>query len=249
MGSFDPFGYLKHNLWPKERPGIKLAMWLPIIKSWESTRLPYVQVACDIPLKSSQQGLQHCFRPHLDQRSAHKVMRPQSCGNPNFGNFWTKCHLDVGLMERHKVYYKGEGGGFPQVWVVVSLVSPSLPVTRPSTKSAQTMHWPTCCLVYVYLCESLMRVTLPSPHPGAPTRPSTPKVLRARERAPTLCSFTIFTSDSHLSSSKSLGVRQNHGHQDYLDLCRLPAQHQKSNLRMMGMWALEWLVALPISYK
>jgi len=37
----------------------------------------------------------------------------------------TKCHLDVGLVERHKVYYKGEGGGFPQVWAVVSLVSPS----------------------------------------------------------------------------------------------------------------------------
>jgi hypothetical protein len=39
----------------------------------------------------------------------------------------TKCHLDVGFMERHKVYYKGEGGGFPQVRVVVSLVSPSCP--------------------------------------------------------------------------------------------------------------------------
>jgi len=25
----------------------------------------------------------------------------------------TKRHLDVGLMERHKVYYMGEGGGFP----------------------------------------------------------------------------------------------------------------------------------------
>jgi len=24
-----------------------------------------------------------------------------------------KCHLDMGLVERHKVYYKGEGGGFP----------------------------------------------------------------------------------------------------------------------------------------
>jgi hypothetical protein len=35
----------------------------------------------------------------------------------------TKCHLDVGLVERHKVYYKGEGGGCPQVWAVVSLVS------------------------------------------------------------------------------------------------------------------------------
>jgi hypothetical protein len=25
-----------------------------------------------------------------------------------------KCHLDVALVERHKVYYKGEGGGFPK---------------------------------------------------------------------------------------------------------------------------------------
>jgi len=32
-----------------------------------------------------------------------------------FGSLETKCYLDVGLMERHKVYYKGEGGGFPQV--------------------------------------------------------------------------------------------------------------------------------------
>jgi hypothetical protein len=32
-------------------------------------------------------------------------------GFPN-GSPGTKCHLDVGLVERHKVYYKGEGGGF-----------------------------------------------------------------------------------------------------------------------------------------
>jgi hypothetical protein len=51
-----------------------------------------------------------------------------------------KCHLDVGLVERHRVYYKEEGGGFPQVQAVVSLVSPNLPVARPGTKSAQTMH-------------------------------------------------------------------------------------------------------------
>ncbi len=55
-------------------------------------------------------------------------------------NPWTKCHLDVSLVERHKVYYKGEGGGFPQVRAVVSLVNRSLPVIRPSTKSALTMH-------------------------------------------------------------------------------------------------------------
>jgi hypothetical protein len=43
-------------------------------------------------------------------------------------------------MENKKEYYKGEGGGFPQVQVVVSFMNPKLPVARPSTKSAQTMH-------------------------------------------------------------------------------------------------------------
>jgi hypothetical protein len=36
-------------------------------------------------------------------------------------------HLDVGSVESHKVYYKGEGGGFPQVRAVVSLVCPCCP--------------------------------------------------------------------------------------------------------------------------
>jgi len=45
----------------------------------------------------------------------------------SFGSLGTKCHLDVGLMERHRVYYKGEDGGFPQVQAVVSLVSSSCP--------------------------------------------------------------------------------------------------------------------------
>jgi hypothetical protein len=57
-----------------------------------------------------------------------------------FGTLEIKCHLDVGLVETHKTYYKGEGGGFPQVWAMVSLVSPSLPMVHLSTKSAQTMH-------------------------------------------------------------------------------------------------------------
>jgi hypothetical protein len=39
------------------------------------------------------------------------------------GSSGTKCHLDVALVERHKIYYKGEGGGFPQVRAMVSFVS------------------------------------------------------------------------------------------------------------------------------
>jgi hypothetical protein len=64
-------------------------------------------------------------------------MGPQNCKNPNFR---TKCHLDVAPMERQKVYYKGEGGGFPQVRAVMSLVSLNLPMACPSTKNVQIMH-------------------------------------------------------------------------------------------------------------
>jgi len=74
-------------------------------------------------------------------------MGPKVAGVPilvilglSLGSPRTKSHLDVGLVERHKVYYKGEGGGFPQVRPVMSLVSLSLPVARSSTKSAPIMH-------------------------------------------------------------------------------------------------------------
>jgi hypothetical protein len=43
-------------------------------------------------------------------------------------------------MAKHKEYYKEEGGGFPQVWVVVSFVSLCLPMARPCTKNAPIMH-------------------------------------------------------------------------------------------------------------
>jgi len=48
----------------------------------------------------------------------------------------TKNHSDVGGMGRHKEYYMEEGGGFPRIQAVVSLVSPELPVACPSTKGA-----------------------------------------------------------------------------------------------------------------
>jgi hypothetical protein len=36
MGSHDPFAYLKHKLWLKERSRVKLPIWLPTTKSQES---------------------------------------------------------------------------------------------------------------------------------------------------------------------------------------------------------------------
>jgi len=87
--SHDPFGHLKHKLWPKERPWIKLTVWLPTTKSWELTRFPCVQVGCNISLESSWWRLQLCVIPHLNQKFTHNIIGPQSCGNPNFGNFGT----------------------------------------------------------------------------------------------------------------------------------------------------------------
>jgi hypothetical protein len=140
MGSHDPFGYLKHKLWPKKGSKIKLQIWLPTIKSQESPWITYVKVAWHITLESSRWGLQFFFRPHLNQKFAKRVMGFQSYESPNSGTLETKWHLGVAPVARHREYYKGEGGGFPQVWAMVSLVSSCMLVICPCTKSAQTMH-------------------------------------------------------------------------------------------------------------
>jgi hypothetical protein len=54
-----------------------------------------------------------------------------------FGSPGTKSHSDAIPTGRCRVYYMGEGGGFPQVRAVVSLVSPELPVACLSIKGAQ----------------------------------------------------------------------------------------------------------------
>jgi hypothetical protein len=51
-----------------------------------------------------------------------------------------KWHLDVAPVADHREYYKGEGGGFPQVRAMVSVVNPCMPVTCLYTKNVTTMH-------------------------------------------------------------------------------------------------------------
>jgi hypothetical protein len=50
------------------------------------------------------------------------------------GSPGTKNHSGIGAAERHKIYYMGEGGGFPRVRAVVSQMNPELPMACPSTK-------------------------------------------------------------------------------------------------------------------
>jgi hypothetical protein len=46
-------------------------------------------------------------------------------------------------VERPRVYYKGEGGGFPQVWAVMSLVCPCCPwlILAPKVLQLCTNHF------------------------------------------------------------------------------------------------------------
>jgi hypothetical protein len=149
MGSHDPFKHLQHKLWPKERPGVKLAIWFPTTESQESTRFPCVQVACNTSLENSRRGLQLWFTPYPDRRSTPKVIVLQSCRTPILGNFgtptwesWDKSHSDATPTEWCRVYYMGEGGGFPRVRAVVSLVNPELPVAWCSKKwTNQLVGW------------------------------------------------------------------------------------------------------------
>jgi hypothetical protein len=89
MGLHCSLGHLKHKLWPKERPGVKVVVLFMATKSRESTQFPYVQATCNILLKRSRQKVQLCFKLHGNPRSAREVMHPQSRGNPSCENFGT----------------------------------------------------------------------------------------------------------------------------------------------------------------
>jgi hypothetical protein len=145
VGLHNPFEHLKHKLWPKEGLGVKLPIWLPTTKSrpdflmckWRATyRWKALDKGYNFASELISIGGLHT------KLCALKITKVQTLGISGlpFGSLETKCHLDASLVASHRVYYKAEGGGFPQVWAVVSLVSSSLPVICPSTKSAPTMH-------------------------------------------------------------------------------------------------------------
>ncbi len=85
MGLHDPFGFLKHKLWPKERPGVKLSIWLLTIKSQESPWFFTCRWHATYRWKAFDEG--YNFVSNLNQRSAHKVIRLQSHRSLNFKNF------------------------------------------------------------------------------------------------------------------------------------------------------------------
>jgi hypothetical protein len=112
----------------------------------------------------------------------------------------TKSHLDVAPVESCKIYYMGEGGGFPWVRAVVNLMSPKLLVARPRTKGAPESELTNLWLVrckFEWVIEKLFTFTSPIPEPQhAPSTPSSAEsweCAESWERAPSFKQFCCLT--------------------------------------------------------
>jgi hypothetical protein len=119
----------------------------------------------------------------------------------------TKSYLDVGPMERCRVYYKGKGGGFPQVHTVVSLVCPCCLwlILAPKVLELCSNHLALVLCRSVWVDKACQLFLVPSRSSSIALYPS--KVLRTKERASTPYFFVVFYLGFTFESFKELGVR------------------------------------------
>jgi hypothetical protein len=131
----------------KRKVGVKLAIWLLTIKSRESLDF----LACKWHATYHWKAFDKNYNFALDfiptgglhtMLWASKVVGVPILGilGLPLGSPGTKWHLGAGPLVKHKIYYKGEGGGFPQVRALVNLMSLCLFVARWCTKSVLVMH-------------------------------------------------------------------------------------------------------------
>jgi hypothetical protein len=216
IGSHDPFGFLKHKLWPTERSRVKLAVWLMSTKNQKSPWFPRVQAACHIAWKDLDKGYNFVLDLISIGGLHTKLWAPKVAGVPIWGisglqleSLGTKWHLGASPVARHKEYYKGEGGGFsPSLGRGESceyVFAHGFSMHQKCSNSALTNLLFGLCRS-VWIIDSL--VICPSPHAGAPTHPSTPKMLWAREHAQLLILSLFSHLDSQLSLPRSLEVCQ-----------------------------------------
>jgi len=144
-----------------------------------------------------------------------KLWAPKVIGVPTLaisglplGSPRTKCHLDVGLVERHKVYYKGEGGGFPQVRVVVSLVCPCCPwlILAPKVFQLRINHYVWVLCTPVWVNETCQLFLVRSHSSSTPLYPSKCYELG---NVPQLLLLPLFSTWTHIWIFQGIGSVSN----------------------------------------
>jgi hypothetical protein len=135
MGSHCSFEHLKHKLWPKKgresncqfdsrpekvgnRPDL-LGYRQRATYHWKALNESYNFAPDRTSIWSLLAKLWGFKVPGVRAIGISGLSRGSPKGVPG-----EKSHLDVGPVERCRLYYKGEGGGFPQVRAVVNLVCP-----------------------------------------------------------------------------------------------------------------------------
>ncbi len=194
-----------------------LAMWLwPLkVKNWPDL------LACKYCATYRWKALDEGYNFALDRiaiKDLHeKLWAPKVVGVPivgisglPLGSLETKSHLDVASVERCKIYYKGEGGGFPQVQAVVSLVSSNCLwlILAPKVLQLCTNHFVLVLCRFVWVIEVCRFFLVPFRSSSTPLYPS--KVLQTRERALIPYSFVVFNLGFTFESFKELGARHNY---------------------------------------
>jgi len=146
MGLHDPFGHLKHKLWPKKGRESNWQFDSQPLKVGNHPDFLACRWHATYHSKALDEGYNFVSDLILIERSVHKVMGPKFAGVPTLailglplGSPGTKSHLDVGLMDRHIIYYKGEGWLPPSPGCGESCDF-ELPMACLSTKSVPTMH-------------------------------------------------------------------------------------------------------------
>jgi hypothetical protein len=121
----------------------------------------------------------------------------------HLGVLGEKSHLDVGSVTNHRVYYKGEGGGFPQVRAVVSLLCPCCPwlVLAPKVLQLCTNHF-----VWV-VCRPVWVNEVPSQNSNMPLYPSKCCELGS---VPQSLFLSLFLRGLTFEFLKELGMRHMH---------------------------------------
>jgi hypothetical protein len=132
MGSHDPFGYLKHKLWPKQRLGVKLPIWLSTTKSQE---LPWF-IACRWCATCYWKNLDESYNFASDFISIgglQKTYELPKFWKSQFREFWDS-QFESPMTKWHLKWW------LPQMQAVVSIMSPCLFVAHSCTKSVSIMH-------------------------------------------------------------------------------------------------------------
>jgi hypothetical protein len=148
----------------------------------------------------------------LLQTSSQSEVCTQSYGAPKSREsqpwrFWDS-HLGILGQKVIWMWAPGEGGGFPQVRAVVSLVCLCCPwlILAPKMFQLRTNHlmWVLCRPMWV--SEACQLFLVPSRSSSTPLYPS--KVLWAKEHAPTPYSSVVFYLGLTFEFLKELGVCQ-----------------------------------------